>query len=376
MDMQLQSFKCKRKLCLAALLLLICIVPLLAQTGNIDTSDKWAWGTNIGWVDFHPQYGGVTVYSDHLEGYAWAENIGWIRMGTHTGGSPHTYENTESFNYGVNLDESGNFSGHAWSSSAGWIRFDTDESQVTIDFSTGSFDGYAWGENIGWIHFKNASPAYNVVCTDTALPVTLSSFTAAYQNNASNLSWTTQSETSNLGWNLYRGDSEDVTVSTILNENIIPGAGNTSQITQYSWQDADELAAGAAYWYWLESVSYSGVTETFGPVTLTIPYEEPGQNNPEVPQVYGLMQNHPNPFNPCTEISFVLPSSAHCTIDVYSISGRKVITLIDEVVAANEIKSVIWQGDDAQGKPVASGIYFYKMRAGKYTSTKKMILMK
>jgi hypothetical protein len=88
------------------------------------------------------------------------------------------------------------------------------------------------------------------------------------------------------------------------------------------------------------------------------------------------MQNHPNPFNPCTEISFVLPSSAHCTIDVYSISGRKVITLIDEVVAANEIKSVIWQGDDAQGKPVASGIYFYKMRAGKYTSTKKMILMK
>jgi hypothetical protein len=45
-------------------------------------------------------------------------------------------------------------------------------------------------------------------------------------------------------------------------------------------------------------------------------------------------------------------------------------------VAGEEPKSVIWQGDDAQGNPVASGIYYYKMYAGKYTSTKKMILMK
>jgi hypothetical protein len=45
-------------------------------------------------------------------------------------------------------------------------------------------------------------------------------------------------------------------------------------------------------------------------------------------------------------------------------------------VAAKELTSVLWQGDDAQGNPVASGIYFYKMRAGKYSATKKMILMK
>jgi hypothetical protein len=215
-----------------------------------------------------------------------------------------------------------------------------------------------------------------VTVHDGALSIMLSSFTATFADEYATLQWTTQSETDNAGWNVYRSSTEQFEDSELITGEMIPGAGNTSQITQYSWQDADELAAGAAYWYWLESVSYSGATETFGPVSLTIPYEEPGQNNPEVPRVYGLMQNHPNPFNPSTEISFVLPQSAHCTIEVFNISGRKIKTLLNEPVAGEELTSVLWQGDDAQGKPVASGIYFYKMRAGKYTATKKMILMK
>jgi hypothetical protein len=52
----------------------------LGAAGNINTTDKWAWGTNVGWVNFSPTDGGVTVYDDHLEGYAWAENIGWIHL--------------------------------------------------------------------------------------------------------------------------------------------------------------------------------------------------------------------------------------------------------------------------------------------------------
>ena len=51
-----------------------------AATGNIDPTNKWAWGTNIGWLNFNPTHGGVTVYLDHLEGYAWAENIGWVSL--------------------------------------------------------------------------------------------------------------------------------------------------------------------------------------------------------------------------------------------------------------------------------------------------------
>ena len=135
-----------------------------AATGNIDPVNKWAWGTNVGWINFRPEHGGVTVCSDHLEGYAWGENIGWIRLGTHTGGGAHTYGNTSATDYGVNNDGSGNLSGYVWSTNAGWINFSPTHGGVTIDPATGSFDGYAWGENIGWIHFKGTGAvAYNVV---------------------------------------------------------------------------------------------------------------------------------------------------------------------------------------------------------------------
>ena len=135
-----------------------------AATGNIDPVNKWAWDTNVGWINFAPAHGGVTVYADHLEGYAWAENIGWIRLGSHIGGGSHTYGNTSHDDYGVNYDGAGQLSGYAWSTNAGWIDFDPTHGGVSIDPGTGSFDGYAWGENVGWIHFKGTGAvAYNVV---------------------------------------------------------------------------------------------------------------------------------------------------------------------------------------------------------------------
>jgi hypothetical protein len=127
----------------------------LAATGNIDPVNKWAWGTNVGWINFRPDHGGVTVYPDHLEGYAWGENIGWIRLGSYTGGGAHTYGNTSNTDYGVNRDASGHLSGYAWNTNVGWINFSPTHGGVTIDPATGSFDGYAWGENVGWIRFGN-----------------------------------------------------------------------------------------------------------------------------------------------------------------------------------------------------------------------------
>jgi hypothetical protein len=138
--------------------LALCLVGVArAATGNIDPNDKWAWGTNAGWINFAPAHGGVTVYSDHLEGYAWGENIGWIRMGSYEGGGVHTYANTAADNYGVNNDRSGNLSGYAWATNVGWINFDPAHGGVTIDMNDGVFDGYAWGENIGWIHFNGTA---------------------------------------------------------------------------------------------------------------------------------------------------------------------------------------------------------------------------
>jgi hypothetical protein len=154
---------------LIALAVLILALFGLAQVvlgGSVDATNRWAWGTNVGWINFAPSCAGcegVAVYHDHLEGYAWGENIGWIRLGTHTGGGPHTYGNTSTTDYGVNRNLDGTLSGYAWGTNVGWIHFNPTGGGVSIDPATGSFDGYAWAENVGWIHFKNANPAYNVV---------------------------------------------------------------------------------------------------------------------------------------------------------------------------------------------------------------------
>ncbi len=126
---------------------------VLAQS-NIHSSEKYAWSTNAGWINFNDANGGVTVYEDHLEGYAWGENIGWISMGAPSASIP--YANGAADNYGVNADGVGNLSGYAWGTNIGWINFNPSDGGVWIDPVTGDFDGYAWSENIGWISFQNS----------------------------------------------------------------------------------------------------------------------------------------------------------------------------------------------------------------------------
>jgi hypothetical protein len=145
---------------LAVLLLALFGLVQAVLGGNIDMTDRWAWSTNAGWINFNPTCTGcegVSVYGDHLEGYAWGESIGWIRMGSYEGGGAHTYANTAADNYGVNRNTDGTLSGYAWGTNVGWISFDPTHGGVTIDPATGSFDGYAWGENIGWIRFKGTA---------------------------------------------------------------------------------------------------------------------------------------------------------------------------------------------------------------------------
>jgi len=134
----------------------------IGPTGNINTSNKYAWSETSGWQSYRPQDGGVTVNATFLSGFVWAENIGYIKLGNSSGGP---YTNLSSTNWGVNRDVNGNLSGYAWSENAGWINFNSTHSQVSISTTDGSFSGFAWGENVGWIHFINAAPAYNVVTT-------------------------------------------------------------------------------------------------------------------------------------------------------------------------------------------------------------------
>jgi hypothetical protein len=89
-----------------------------------------------------------------------------------------------------------------------------------------------------------------------------------------------------------------------------------------------------------------------------------------------LYQNYPNPFNPTTTISFTITESTENTkLVIYNIKGQKVKALLNEKLDAGT-HQVIWDGTDSNGDRVGSGIYFYKISTGKYSETKKMILLK
>ena len=94
-----------------------------------------------------------------------------------------------------------------------------------------------------------------------------------------------------------------------------------------------------------------------------------------IPQEFSLSQNYPNPFNPQTEISYALPNGCHVGLSIYNLLGQKVRTVVDEYQAAGH-KTVHWDGTDDDGSSVASGIYFYRIKAGDFTQTRKMVLVK
>jgi flagellar hook assembly protein FlgD len=94
-----------------------------------------------------------------------------------------------------------------------------------------------------------------------------------------------------------------------------------------------------------------------------------------VPSTYELSQNYPNPFNPTTQIRFSLPRESGVKLVVFDIVGRVVTTLVDQKMSAG-VHQVTWNGRDQDGRPVASGVYFYHIQAAGFSATKKMALIK
>ncbi|HXS09763.1 MAG TPA: choice-of-anchor B family protein [Candidatus Krumholzibacteria bacterium] len=90
---------------------------------------------------------------------------------------------------------------------------------------------------------------------------------------------------------------------------------------------------------------------------------------------FTLSQNHPNPFNPSTTISFLLNGRAHARLSIYDVNGQRVATLVDRDLPAGA-HQVAWDGTDARGARVASGVYYYRLDAGGQTATKQMVLLK
>jgi len=123
--------------------------------GTIDSTNAYAYGENVGWINFGTSQGAVTVADTALTGYGWGENVGWISLNCSNTSSCATV------NYAVSNDNQGTLSGYAYGENVGWISFNCSNTSscatvnygVTIN-SSGNFSGYAYGENVGWISFN------------------------------------------------------------------------------------------------------------------------------------------------------------------------------------------------------------------------------
>jgi photosystem II stability/assembly factor-like uncharacterized protein len=133
-----------------------------------------------------------------------------------------------------------------------------------------------------------------------------------------------------------------------------------------------------------ESRIYAGTGWVYGNIYMCS-HQAVGGINESVPGLpvpsFGMSQNYPNPFNPMTTIQYMIPQSdmkgeeMPVRLEIYSIRGRLVRTLIDEVKGSGTYK-VQWDGRDDRGSSVSSGFYLYRIVAGEYTSTRKMTLVR
>jgi inner membrane protein involved in colicin E2 resistance len=138
-------------------------------------------------------------------------------------------------------------------------------------------------------------------------------------------------------------------------------------------QSVTGLTQGTQYYYRVRSVNASGESGNSNIIEVTMPVSSDDPNN--VPVVTELIGCYPNPFNPTTTIKFSLDGPQRVLIQIFDISGRIVSTLLDETRNKGTY-TVTWNGMDNHGNSLASGIYLIQMKAGTYTVTRKITMLK
>lgn len=223
-----------------------------------------------------------------------------------------------------------------------WVMIDSVNTQM-LDSTQ-----YAFCTNASYV---------GVDTSDTPLPIEMNFFEVVLINGDAVITWITESELSNCGYNIYRKERGGAEVR--LNPTMIAGQGSTSVSTTYGLTDPNVLM-GHTYIYRLESVSCGGVAETEGRFSIFVPIE------------YGifLYQNYPNPANPRTMIQFSIDERAHIKLFLYDTVGRRSKTIRDEMMEAGEYKVRL----DASN--IASGAYFYVLRAHNVRTNSVRILTK
>lgn len=200
---------------------------------------------------------------------------------------------------------------------------------------------------------------YANMVTGVALPVELTSFTAASNGRNVDLAWKTATEINSNKFEIERKNGNEWTKISAID-----ASGNSNAPKEYSYVDKIKSAVSGNVAYRLKMVDNDGKFEYSSVAEVKI-----------VPTVYSLEQNYPNPFNPETKIQYSLPMDAKVTLKVYDMVGREVATVVSEQQTAGFYEQKFG------GYNYSSGVYFYRIVAesgGKisFTSIKKMVMIK
>ncbi|MBK7867747.1 MAG: T9SS type A sorting domain-containing protein [Ignavibacteriales bacterium] len=186
------------------------------------------------------------------------------------------------------------------------------------------------------------------------IPVELVSFSVIPDGMDIILNWSTANEVNNYGFEIQKSDNK----TNFLTLGFVEGKGTTNEFQHYSWRDKNSNS-GIIY-YRLKQMDYNGNFKYSDVIEF-----DSGQINS-----YTLGQNYPNPFNPVTVICFTLPTAGNVTLTVYNSLGEAVKTLL------NTSKEAGYHEVHFTANDLPSGLYFYKLQAGPFTETKKMLLVK
>jgi hypothetical protein len=188
---------------------------------------------------------------------------------------------------------------------------------------------------------------------DFIVPVELVSFTAQVVNNDVELKWTTSTELNNSGFEIERSVEGEEFKSIAF----VPGFGTTTEPKQYSYTD---VSVSGLLRYRLKQIDLDGSFE----------YSEIIEVHSILNPSFELKQNYPNPFNPITNIVYTVPSDGNVILKIFNSVGEVIEELISEFQTEGRYE-VVWNSEK-----YPSGVYYYKLIAGRYSDVKKMILVK
>jgi photosystem II stability/assembly factor-like uncharacterized protein len=190
------------------------------------------------------------------------------------------------------------------------------------------------------------------------LPIQMASFTASLVRDRDvEVAWRTLSETNNYGFEICRRRGESGEWKKIA---FVNGHGTTLVPQSYTY--VDHAVSFGNYYYCIRQIDLDGKSEIFPAMEVSVGV---------VPGSMVLAQNYPNPFNPTTTIDFTVPLKSFVTLKVYNVLGQEIATVFEGNVDGGKVYTTPF---DASA--FSSGIYFYRLHAGSFVETKKMLLVR